>query len=251
MAIVKVNYVKRGREAKNRAKATIRYNQQRPGEQGAKLTRELFGADGPLTREEILRMIDEAAKGALFCRIVISPDPRKEDSGRDMDMKELTLQAMANLEERLKTKVFYAAVVHADHAPHRHVHVLAILSSKLRQSDLYALRQAATRVSLLQRQIRDLTAERSLAAKHKLKLKPGLAKKPIGRAVSSRKGSTGASLAPVKREVACPRGCGGYTQKMERISSRIQRCESCGIVVRIVGFEYQIEQRGFSLGLSR
>lgn len=172
MAIVKANYVKRGREAKNRAKATIRYNQQRPGQEGAKLTRELFGADGPLTRDEVLRMIDEAAKGALFYRIVISPDPRKEDSDRDMDMKELTLQAMANLEERLKTKVFYAAVVHADHAPHRHVHVLAILNSKLRQSDLNSLRQAATRISLLQRRIRDLTAERSLAAKHKPKLKP-------------------------------------------------------------------------------
>jgi hypothetical protein len=250
MAIVKANYVKRGREAKNRAKATIRYNQQRPGEQGAKLTRELFGADGPLTRDEVLRMIDEAAKGALFYRIVISPDPLKEDSGRDMDMKELTLQAMANLEERLKTKVFYAAAVHADHAPHRHVHVLAILSSKLRQSDLNSLRQAATRISLLQRRIRDLTAERSLAAKHKLKLKPSLAKKPIRRGVSPEKGSTGASLAPVNKEVACPRGCGGYTQKMERISSKIQRCESCGIVLRMVGFEYQIEQRGFSLGLS-
>jgi hypothetical protein len=92
---------------------------------------------------------------------------------------------MANLEERLKAKAFYAAAVHADHAPHRHVHVLAILSSKLRQSDLNALRQAATRISLLQRRIRDLTAERSLAAKHKLKLKPGLAKKPIGRGVRS------------------------------------------------------------------
>jgi hypothetical protein len=72
MAIVKTNYVKRGMGERERAKATIRYNTQRPGHKGAKISRELFGSDGTLTREQVHRMIDEAAKGMIFYRLVIS-----------------------------------------------------------------------------------------------------------------------------------------------------------------------------------
>jgi hypothetical protein len=250
MAIVKTNYIKRGGQARNRAKATIRYIQQRPGKRGEKLTRELFGSDGVLTREQVYRMIDESLKESMLYRLVISPDPAKEDTKRDMDLKELTMQTMIKLEERLKTKIFFAAVVHADHEPHRHVHVLALLTRKLSQADLFALRQAATRISLVQRRIRDLASDRRLAAKHTLKRKPGPTRKPISRGVSRGKGNPGPYASPVRKGVACPRGCGGYTQTMKSLSSRIQRCESCGIVVRRVGHEFQIEQRGFSLGLS-
>ena len=46
MAIFKANYVKRGTTAKALAKATVRYNQHRPGKDGERITRTLFGSDG-------------------------------------------------------------------------------------------------------------------------------------------------------------------------------------------------------------
>ena len=48
MAVVKANYVKRGKEERARAKATIRYIQHRRDREGERVTRTLFGYDGAL-----------------------------------------------------------------------------------------------------------------------------------------------------------------------------------------------------------
>jgi hypothetical protein len=80
MAVFKANYVKRGTTERARAKATIRYIQQRPGRNAPKQIRTLFGADGPYTREQVYALIDGAQKGTIFYRFVISPDPLLEDS---------------------------------------------------------------------------------------------------------------------------------------------------------------------------
>ena len=145
MAVVKANYVKSGAGEKGRAKATIRYIADRPGKDKEKTARELFGPDGKLTKEQARRMIDEAAKGTLFYRLIISPDPRREDSHKDLNLSELTIQTIAELEDRLKTSIQFAAVVHDDHAPHRHIHVLALLSKKLSRADINFLSQSNSR----------------------------------------------------------------------------------------------------------
>ena len=44
MAVVRANYVKRGKDERKGAKANIRYMQERPGRDKEKLTRTLFGA---------------------------------------------------------------------------------------------------------------------------------------------------------------------------------------------------------------
>jgi hypothetical protein len=71
MAIVKANYVKRGKGEKERTKATIRYITHRRDRDGHTVTRELFGYDGALTKEQTYRMIDEARRGTIFYRIVL------------------------------------------------------------------------------------------------------------------------------------------------------------------------------------
>src|SRR4051812_19322219 len=114
MAIFKANYVKRGREARQRAKASIRYIQHRRGKGGESITRTLFGSDGHMTRQEAYRIIDEAQKGSLFYRFVLSPDPNAEDSLRDLDMRDLTSQTMQALEERLNTPLLWVAAIHQD-----------------------------------------------------------------------------------------------------------------------------------------
>lgn len=156
MAIVKANYVKRGRSEKARAKATIRYMMHRPGREGQKVTRTLFGSDGVMERKQAYRMIDEAKRGTIFFRIVVSPDPAKEDMGKDLDLFTLTNQTMVTLEDRLKRKVHWVAVEHSDHTPHRHVHALVLIQGKLSKADFQALRQAATGAALFQRHERDL-----------------------------------------------------------------------------------------------
>jgi hypothetical protein len=39
-------------------------------------------------------MIDEAEKGSVFFRFVLSPDPVQEDSGRDLHLPEVTEKIM-------------------------------------------------------------------------------------------------------------------------------------------------------------
>ncbi len=104
-------------------------------------------------------MIDEAGKGTVFFRIVISPDPAKEDTEKDLLLTEITVQTMQTLEERLQNHVSYVAVEHDDHAPHRHVHVLALVNGRLNTQDFQALRTTATQAALSQRQERDMARQ--------------------------------------------------------------------------------------------
>ena len=155
MAIVKATYTKRGQGAK----ASIRYIQHRAGKEGAKISRTLFGIDGLMGRYEAYRMIDTAEKGSVFFRFVISPDPQKEDSEQDLHLREITNRTMHTLEQRLHKTVSWVAVEHADHAPHRHVHVVAVVKGRLQVRDFAELRLEATNACLEQRRELDLVRD--------------------------------------------------------------------------------------------
>ena len=152
MAIVKATYTKQ----QAGAKAAIRYIAHRPGKDGAKITRTLIGTDGVMRRPQAYRMIDGAEKGTYFYRLAISPDPAKEDTHKDIHLWDITEQTMMHLAERLQTDILYIAAEHNDHAPHRHVHVLALVPTRLTKPDLQALRTAATEAAVFQRTARDL-----------------------------------------------------------------------------------------------
>lgn len=148
MAIVKATYTKKV----SSAKASIRYIAHRPGKDGAKEKRILFGIDGLLGRWQAYQFIDEAEKGSFFYRFVIAPDPAKEDSEKDLFLRDVTERTMNTLQERLNTPLFWVGVEHNDHAPHRHVHILTIVPGRLQVQDFQAMRQEATSVCLEQRQ---------------------------------------------------------------------------------------------------
>ena len=133
--------------------------QHRPGAEGDKTTRNLFGSDGLMGRWEAYRMIDEAQQGRYFFRFVISPDPQKEDSERDLFLREITEKTMLSLEDRVQQPLSWLAVEHTDHAPHRHIHVLAIVPGRLQVPDFQAMRHIATEESREQRHQRDLMKE--------------------------------------------------------------------------------------------
>jgi hypothetical protein len=157
MAIVKATYTK----SRGGAKAAIRYIQHRTGKEGAKTTRTLFGWDGTMGRYEAYQMIESAEKGSVFFRFVISPDPKAEDTEKDLYLREITEKTMLSLEDRLHQNVQWVAVEHNDHAPHRHVHVVAIVAGRLNVQDFQALRQAATEAAVFQRKCRDLAKEQA------------------------------------------------------------------------------------------
>jgi hypothetical protein len=155
MAIVKASYTR----SVGAAKAAIRYIGNRPGKDGAKTQRSLFNADGKMERSEAYQMVDQAQKGSYFFRLVISPDPNREDTGKDLSMREVTEKTMASLEQRFNTPLQWVAVIHADHAPHRHVHAIAILPERLHVRDFQLLRGAATEAALEQRQHLDVARQ--------------------------------------------------------------------------------------------
>ena len=155
MAIVKATYTKQ----KAGAKAAIRYIAHRPGKDGAKITRTLFGSDGVMSKRQAYRMIDAAEKGTVFFRIVISPDPSMEDTQKDLHLWEITEQTMIRLEERLQQPIHFVATEHDDHAPHRHVHVLALVAGRVNTHDLADLRETATEAALQQRLARDVAQQ--------------------------------------------------------------------------------------------
>jgi hypothetical protein len=67
MAIVKATYMR----SRAGAKASIRYIEHRPGKNRTTITRNLFGVDGLMGRDQAYRLIDEAPTGSTFYRFVI------------------------------------------------------------------------------------------------------------------------------------------------------------------------------------
>ncbi len=157
MAIVKANYTRKGRSAK----ASVRYIENRPGREGAKIRRTLFNADGKVERREVYTMIDQADKNSYFFRLVISPDPKREDSDKNLSLREITERTIQSLEDRFQKPLQWVATIHADHADHRHVHVIAIVPERLQVQDFQRMRSAATQEAQEQRRQLDLAREQS------------------------------------------------------------------------------------------
>ena len=155
MAIVKASFTRNGRVAK----AATRYIENRPGIDGARVVRTLFTADGKVQRAEVYDMIDQAANGSYFFRLVISPDPVREDSDKNLSLREITERTMQSLENRFQQPLQWVAAIHADHAEHRHIHAIAIVPQRLNVQDFQRMRTAATEEAREQLRHLDLMRE--------------------------------------------------------------------------------------------
>jgi hypothetical protein len=221
MAIVKASYTKSG----GGAKASIRYIAHRPGKEGAEITRNLFGIDGLMGREHAYRFIDEAEEGSLFYRFILSPDPKLEDTRRDLHLRDMTEKTIQALERQLKQEVQWVAAEHDDHAPNRYVHVVAVVKGKLHTRDFEAMRQRATEAALFQRKERDLAREqRPRRWLTRDQTAPGFTREfPLYRAKDA--GRQMAHVRPANTLQTCFH-C-GYLQ-VKPLSKRIQPCLRCG-----------------------
>ena len=156
MAIIKANFIKNTARRSAGAKAHIRYIEHRRGKDGVKITRTLFGAYGQMSRQQAYEMIDQAEEGSTYFRLVISPDPEREDTARDLLLREITAKTM-DIEEKLGKPVSWVAAIHDDHTPKRHVHILAVVKERL--LPVQAMRQAATQSCVEQRRELDLSRQ--------------------------------------------------------------------------------------------
>jgi hypothetical protein len=102
-------------------------------------------------------MVDEAPKkGRYYYRVILSPDPRREDRYKDLSLRNLTISTMLKLEERYGKSIQFVAAIHDDHAPHRHVHALVILNGRrLTRDDFASLRDHARNRALTERRYKD------------------------------------------------------------------------------------------------
>ena len=155
MAIVKASYTRHG----GTAKASVRYIENRPGKDGTKCQRTLFTADGRVERVEVYDMIDQADKNSYFFRLVISPDPAREDNDKNLALREITARTIQSLEDRLQKPLQWVAAIHADHTDNRHIHALVIVPTRLQVQDFQHMRSAATEVAREQRRQLDLLRE--------------------------------------------------------------------------------------------
>jgi hypothetical protein len=161
MAFFKARYVKKGKDEHKRAKATIRYITHRPGKEKENIFRQLFGHDGALEKDAAYEAIDAAPKGTYFYRMIINPDPKTEDTRRDLSLQGITKQTVLRLEERLDLvgKIQFFGAVHNDHSPLRHVHLLVLVPGKLTKDVIAELHLAATEEAVQQRQQLDQVQE--------------------------------------------------------------------------------------------
>jgi hypothetical protein len=142
------------------AKASITYIVSRPNRQGRAQSRVLFGIDGEVSLEQARRMVTEVRTGTTFYRFILSPDPKREDTRRDIRLSQVATATILDLEERLGHQIPFVGAIHDDHSPYRHVHLIALAQGRLTPLDLAAIRASATAASLLERQLADRTRER-------------------------------------------------------------------------------------------
>src|SRR3712207_783617 len=231
MAIVKASFTR----SRGAAKAYVKYITHRPGKEGERTRRELFNLEGQLTKRQAYQAIDRGGRKTVFYRIVISPDPKVEDTLKDLDLRDITEHTMMQLQDRLKgTTIQFLAAIHADHTSKRHVHVLALVPGRLSREELQLLRTAATEAALSQRQDRDQHLDHTRSAKPRHR--PA---RRIGRGQAlQRDGST----KPLRAAPMCP-NCGPGSE-MDR-HGRVYECPNCGLcVTRSVHQGLGAEQEG-------
>src|SRR5688572_10032544 len=156
MAIVRAHYTR----SRSKIKATLRYIVHRPGREGERLTRELFGSfEEAISKEDAYRLID-AQRGMTFFHVKLNFHPTREDRRKDLNLRDITRQSMVALEKRLQRPIRFLAVEHNDHTALRHIHALVLVKlsrgERIGRDDWKACREAATEQARFQRRALDV-----------------------------------------------------------------------------------------------
>jgi relaxase-like protein len=230
MAVVKNNYIPKGKTAFAKAKQTLLYNETRKGRDKEKIILSLFNHDGEISEEQAIQFLQNKPKDWYYWRIMISPDPgEKEDLQKDLDMRELTKKTIQSIEAYLKMEgeINFVAALHTDRA-HRHVHAIIYLP-RVTQEQFAALsslpRYAATEEALSQRHILEAHQELHQSVERVYQQSRSTEyQRPVGMAG----GRARRGMKPVKERIGCQQ-C-SYKNSMVKLKSGKYWCQTCGKV---------------------
>src|SRR5687768_5634484 len=131
MAIMKSKYVR----GKSRIKAHLRYITHRRGLDVGRITRPLFGRDGPLSKLQIYEMINATRPCAFFHKFVINCHPVKEDTRKDLNLWEITRKTLEQIKTKFGNSVPFIATIHDDHTALRHAYGFFIVEGRLNREE--------------------------------------------------------------------------------------------------------------------
>jgi hypothetical protein len=155
MAIVRAHYTR----SRSKIKATLRYIIHRPGREGERLTRELFGNfEEAISKADAYQLID-AQQGMTYFHLKFNFHPTREDSRKNLDLRDITRQSMFALTERLQRPIRFLAVEHNDHTDLRHIHAIILVhlrrGERIGRENWKVCRETATDQARLQRRALD------------------------------------------------------------------------------------------------
>jgi predicted RNA-binding Zn-ribbon protein involved in translation (DUF1610 family) len=236
-----LNYIPRGAGMMKAAKAYLGYIGTRPNKAQQKMERLLFGHGGTFTPEQVDEMLRTAPKNTYFWRLIISPDPKTENLDRDLDLWDLTREAVRWLEHRLGTdgtprEIPFIAAEHTDHSNTPHVQGILLIKRQGRemlitQEILNDFREAVAAQAAAQRGARDQGAEVLLeqSSLQQDALLQAAGSTLVSEATILEQG-TGASLATTELGLTCPMCSQGVFAR--RRNSNVYACSVCGYAVR-------------------
>jgi predicted Zn-ribbon and HTH transcriptional regulator len=137
MAIVKARYVR----GKSRIKAHLRYITHRRGLEGERMTRSLFGREGPLSKQQIYDMIDATRRGAVFHKFVINFHAVNEDTRKDLNLWEVTRKTLDHIKTPFGESVPFVATIHDDHTQLRHIHGFFMVEGRLSKEEFAKIKR--------------------------------------------------------------------------------------------------------------
>jgi hypothetical protein len=222
VAIVKANYTR----SRGKAKAILRYITHRPGREGERITRALFGFDEERSKLEAYQMID-AQKGMTYFHFKLNFHPKREDTRRDLDLRSITKHTMRALEERLQRRIGFIAAEHTDHSPLRHIHAIAIIKLKrgerLTREDFKVMRDVASENALVQRKARDLVQHHLRNREYMKRTRAILS--PSSRSIGMSRGR--ASMITTARAPTPPCPASGIGHAMVKLPNGNYWCREC------------------------
>ena len=140
MAVVKLKYTR----DKQEIKANLKYFTHRAGRDHEKMTRDIFTNVGQADKQEFYRQVKNAGRGTSFFKFMINPDPKREDSLKDLDLRYITRRTISKMERAVGRRLLFVAAVHnADHTPLRHVHGIFLVQGRLSKEHFRALQEVA------------------------------------------------------------------------------------------------------------
>src|SRR5512132_788022 len=156
MSVVTLRYIR----GKQEIKQNLRYITHRRGRDGQTITRTLITSGGVTDKQEFYRQVRFAGRGTVFFKFMISTDPAKEDTSKDLDLPHITRRTIRKIDCAIGRRLYFVAAVHNDHTSVRHVHGIFLVRGRLSKEHFRLLQETAraeaTREALFQRKARDL-----------------------------------------------------------------------------------------------